>query len=454
MLELLGCGGEAPAGNYFRYDRFGSKPQKRRGSGKTISTFWWMRGFGRARSMTSEILLASERLTGKKQFSIYVVWRAEFINCGLMGALMSDQSNNDVSNKDQARSLAPATETRHSRTYRLVVPAIGLMFLAWSAAASTAEPHQNGTMASQSISRPLTDGSISGLQLNEDGLADTPIDPFVVWRNDDGALQLRAPDVLNVADSSAGNAGNADCRTCSGRSYPTPSSPTPRGGNNDAAAAAALLNAIIGLRSGSASSEDDDGAAAAAAAAAQDKLRLEQLQRQQAQQEKQRREAEKKLRDEQEQRRWDEQVRQTRHDGNAGGLPRQSESSNPFGGTTAQADDSPNPFASSNGGNRQVRSNLKFSSHDSTTCVEVVPNGYKCEAPYGKRFLTNICSYKISVRWKVGAGSWGQQSLAPSSCYPVDDITSDQGSVHYIACSWDPNAGPNYEPFMTPNCHY
>lgn len=91
----------------------------------------------------------------------------------------------------------------------------------------------------------------------------------------------------------------------------------------------------------------------------------------------------------------------------------------------------------------------KYVSKDATHCVEIVPQGFKCDGPYD-RFLTNICMTKISVRWRLGSDGWGQQELVPKGCTPVSPFR-DQRGVQFKACSWDPKA--NYAPYWDP-CRY
>lgn len=92
----------------------------------------------------------------------------------------------------------------------------------------------------------------------------------------------------------------------------------------------------------------------------------------------------------------------------------------------------------------------RLSSQDVTRCVEIVPNGFKCEGP-SHRYMKNICgTTKLSVWWRLGNDGWSLQHLAPNQCYPVSYYRDDR-QVQYAACSWDPNA--TYGPSRNP-CHY
>lgn len=104
---------------------------------------------------------------------------------------------------------------------------------------------------------------------------------------------------------------------------------------------------------------------------------------------------------------------------------------------------------STQGSNSQLNSAARFQSQDATTCVEIVPNGFKCEGNR-ERYLTNICSAKITVLWRLGNDSWAQQDLAPSKCYPVSYYKDDR-AIQYRACSWDAKA--NHGPYMD-RCRY
>lgn len=99
--------------------------------------------------------------------------------------------------------------------------------------------------------------------------------------------------------------------------------------------------------------------------------------------------------------------------------------------------------------NSQSARAVKFQSQDATTCVEIVPKGFKCDAMHD-RFMTNICRTKISVRWRLGSDGWSQTDLAPAACSPLSPWKDDR-TVQYKACSWDPKA--NYGPYSDP-CRY
>lgn len=109
-----------------------------------------------------------------------------------------------------------------------------------------------------------------------------------------------------------------------------------------------------------------------------------------------------------------------------------------------------NAGAGAQGTNSSATGTSKFQSQDATACVEIVPKGFKCDNGSHTRYLTNICRNKITVQWRLGNDSWGQQSLAPSQCYPTS-YYRDERTVQYKACSWDPKA--NYGPRMDA-CRY
>ena len=118
------------------------------------------------------------------------------------------------------------------------------------------------------------------------------------------------------------------------------------------------------------------------------------------------------------------------------------------GGTTGRPNQGTGAGVQSGGS--QSTGTAKFQSQDATACVEIVPKGFKCDDGSHTKYLTNICRNKITVQWRLGNDSWGQQSLAPSQCYPTS-YYKDERTVQYKACSWDAKA--NYGPYMDP-CRY
>ncbi len=91
----------------------------------------------------------------------------------------------------------------------------------------------------------------------------------------------------------------------------------------------------------------------------------------------------------------------------------------------------------------------EFKTKDATHCVEIVPEGFKCNG--AKRNITNVCDYKISARWRVNGDSWMQADFLPNQCRSVNSIFDEGGAIDYQACSWDRNA--SYGPYMEP-CRY
>jgi hypothetical protein len=130
------------------------------------------------------------------------------------------------------------------------------------------------------------------------------------------------------------------------------------------------------------------------------------------------------------------------HSGNARDM-----SAGTHAGTSGRS--SPGTGAGTPGASSPPAGTARFQSQDASTCVEIVPKGFKCNGPHD-RFLVNICRTKIYVEWRLGNDAWAGQHLAPAQCHPVSYYKDDR-AVQHRACSWDAKA--SYGPSTNP-CHY